>query len=131
MMDKMREEFEAWAGSTGFTLKPNAFSNGDYAMGYGWQEWNAWKASRAALCVEFPKPKLMKTDDYHEDYGAVIFIGWDRNSDGSIAGAPPSLYFGCGWLDEGFDSDLYTHWIEAKFFNSLFTQADPDSFPEM
>ena len=53
-MDKMREEFEAWCASIGFTLKPNAFDNGDYAMGYGWEEWNAWQASRAALCVELP-----------------------------------------------------------------------------
>ena len=53
-MEKMREEFEAWCKSTGFTLKPNAFNNGDYAMGYGWEEWNAWQASRAALCVKLP-----------------------------------------------------------------------------
>ena len=54
-MDKMREEFEAWCASIGFTLKPNAFDNGDYAMGYGWEEWNAWQASRAALRVELPR----------------------------------------------------------------------------
>lgn len=53
-MEKMREEFEAWCASIGFTLKPNAWSNGDYAMGYGWEEWNAWKASRVALCVKLP-----------------------------------------------------------------------------
>lgn len=34
-------------------------------MGYGWQEWNAWKASRDALCVEFPKQqkKIFAFDD--------------------------------------------------------------------
>ena len=53
-MDKMREEFEVWCASIGFTLKPNAFDNGDYAVGYGWEEWNAWQASRAALVVELP-----------------------------------------------------------------------------
>ena len=53
-MSKMREEFEAWCASIGFTLRPNAFDNGDYAMGYGWEEWNAWQASRAALWVELP-----------------------------------------------------------------------------
>ena len=52
---KMQEEFEAWCASIGFTLKPNAFDNGDYAMGYGWEEWNAWKASRAALCIKLPE----------------------------------------------------------------------------
>lgn len=67
-MDKMREEFEAWAASIGFTLKPNAWSNGDYAMGYGWQEWNAWKASRAALCVEL---------------NSVVFSR-DKNGDGGL-----------------------------------------------
>ncbi|MGL5565038.1 MAG: hypothetical protein ACRDC4_04835 [Plesiomonas sp.] len=120
VIDKVAQEFDDWYNAVGVWRDA---SRQDL--------WLAWKVSRKALFVEPPKPKLMKTDDYHEDYGAVIFIGWDRNSDGSIAGAPPSLYFGCGWLDEGFDSDLYTHWIEAKFFNSLFTQADPDSFPEM
>lgn len=73
--------------------------------------------------------KLMKTDDYHEDYGSVIFIGWGRDDEGNILGEPPELYFGWGWLDEGFDPDLFTHWIEAKFFNDLFTQADGDRFP--
>lgn len=54
-MEKMREEFEGWCKSTGFNLKPNAFNNGDYAMGNGWEEWSAWKASRAALCVKLPE----------------------------------------------------------------------------
>lgn len=67
-MDKVREEFEAWAASIGFTLKPNAWSNGGYAMGYGWQEWNAWKASRAALCVEL---------------NSVVFSR-DKNGDGGL-----------------------------------------------
>lgn len=131
-MDKMREEFEIWFnGEHGYFPWRSKFDSDDYATTLASATWEGWKASRAAMCAELSNPKLMKTEDYHEDYGAVIFIGWDRNRDGSIAGAPPSLYFGCGWLDEGFDSDLYTHWIDAKFFNSLFTQADPDSFPEM
>ena len=62
-MDKMREEFEAWCASIGFTLKPNAFDNGDYAMGYGWEEWNAWQASRAALCVKLPAGDAYIFDD--------------------------------------------------------------------
>ncbi|QEG08938.1 hypothetical protein [Aeromonas phage 4_4512] len=63
-MDKMREEFEAWCASIGFTLKPNAFDNGDYAMGYGWEEWNAWQASRAALCVQMPRCCNEEQDSY-------------------------------------------------------------------
>lgn len=62
-MDKMREEFEAWCASIGFTLKPNAFDNGDYAMGYGLEEWNAWQASRAALCVELPPQWFSREND--------------------------------------------------------------------
>ena len=68
-MDKMREEFEAWCASIGFTLKPNAFDNGDYAMGYGWEEWNAWQASRAALYVELPencKGMALTVDEFHK-----------------------------------------------------------------
>lgn len=63
-MDKMREEFECWCKATGFTLKPNAFNNGDYAMGYGWEEWNAWQASRAALCVKLPSSWYQDWDGY-------------------------------------------------------------------
>ena len=63
-MDKMREEFEAWCASIGFTLKPNAFDNGDYAMGYGLEEWNAWQASRAALCVQMPRCCNEEQDSY-------------------------------------------------------------------
>lgn len=75
--------------------------------------------------------KLRKTEDYHEDYGSAIFIGWSRDKNGKVLGEPPELYFGCGWLDEGFDDELFTHWIEAKFFNELFTQVDPENFPPM
>ena len=63
-MDKMREEFEAWCASIGFTLGPNAFDNGDYAMGYGWEEWNAWKASRATLRVELPGAWRLAEHEY-------------------------------------------------------------------
>ena len=66
-MDKMREEFEAWCASIGFTLKTNDFDNGDYAVGYGMEEWNAWKASRAALCVDLPDGSLngLEGDSFH------------------------------------------------------------------
>lgn len=73
--------------------------------------------------------QLRKTEDYHEDYGSAIFIGWGRDNNGNVLGEPPELYFGRGWLDDGFDDELFTHWIEAKFFNELFTQVDPENFP--
>lgn len=53
MSERMRDEFESWCHSIGFTLKMNAWGN-DYAMGYGWEQWQAWQASRAALVVELP-----------------------------------------------------------------------------
>lgn len=53
MSDKMREEFHEWCRSIGFTLKMNACGN-DYAIGYGWEQWLAWQASRSALVVELP-----------------------------------------------------------------------------
>lgn len=71
-MEKMREEFEAWRASVGLTLMDNAFNNGYYAMGYGWQEWNAWKASRAALCVELPencKGMALTVSELHKQLG--------------------------------------------------------------
>ena len=53
MSDKMRDEFHEWCRSIGFTIKMNEWGN-DYAFGHGWEQWHAWKASRAALVVELP-----------------------------------------------------------------------------
>ena len=58
-MEKMREEFEAWCASHGYTLRPAETNCGIAIEGqYGNQRvqiaWEAWKASRAALCVEIP-----------------------------------------------------------------------------
>lgn len=42
-MDKIREEFEAW------------YSDFDgYGEAHKKELWDAWKASRAALCIELP-----------------------------------------------------------------------------
>lgn len=51
-MDKMREEFEAWAINCDLCT----FAVGDEYkyMTTEWA-WRAWEASRAALCVELPK----------------------------------------------------------------------------
>lgn len=59
-MDKMREEFEAWCSSHGYTLRPAETNCGIIIDGqYGNQRvqiaWDAWQASRAALCVNLPK----------------------------------------------------------------------------
>lgn len=52
-MDKMREEFEAWAISDmGYMV---ARAGDGYKCDYMNTAWISWKASRAALCVELPE----------------------------------------------------------------------------
>lgn len=64
MNEKMREEFEAWASKQRLPVKKDGV-----ATTYAYKEtdiaWQAWKASRAAVVVEFPeKPTLDKFNDY-------------------------------------------------------------------
>lgn len=62
-MDRMREEFEAWHteqckadGMDWRDLSSELDRDGDGYVYTGAQySWRAWKASRAALCVELPK----------------------------------------------------------------------------
>lgn len=52
-MDKMREEFEAWAISDmGYMV---ARAGDGYKCDYMNTAWLSWKSSRAALCVELPE----------------------------------------------------------------------------
>ena len=52
-MDKMREEFEAWAISdVGYMV---ARAGDGYKCDYMNTAWLSWKASRAALCIELPE----------------------------------------------------------------------------
>ena len=52
-MEKMREEFEAWAISD---MRYMVARVGDgYKCDYMNTAWLSWKASRAALCVELPE----------------------------------------------------------------------------
>lgn len=46
-MEKMREEFEKWCKSIGFTLRISQ-SHGDYMLGYGAEQWSAWQAAHKA-----------------------------------------------------------------------------------
>ena len=64
-MDKMREEFEAWfwdehhKDSDVELYRDSVFAttvNGDYRGISCHTYWTVWKASRAALCVELPRP---------------------------------------------------------------------------
>ena len=52
-MDKMREEFEAW-----YENEPDRTTATKCAM------WNAWQASRAALCVQMPRCCNEEQDSY-------------------------------------------------------------------
>ena len=49
-MDKMREEFEAWA--VNYNLARS--DCGNYSDRHVNNMWKSWKASRAALCVKLP-----------------------------------------------------------------------------
>ena len=60
-MDKMREEFEAWAISDmGYMV---ARAGDGYKCDYMNTAWLSWKASRAALCVELPKTPGFSASD--------------------------------------------------------------------
>lgn len=64
-MEKMREEFEAWAISDmGYMV---ARAGDGYKCDYMNTAWLSWKASRAALCVELPT-KINDDNDAHS-YG--------------------------------------------------------------
>ena len=69
MSEKVREEFESWCHSIGFTLKMNAWGN-DYAIGYGWEQWQAWQASRSALVVELPSD--ISGEHYADGWNAAL-----------------------------------------------------------
>lgn len=60
-MDKMREEFEAWAINCDLCT----FAVGDEYkyMTTEWA-WRAWQASRAALCVQMPRCCNEEQDSY-------------------------------------------------------------------
>lgn len=51
--DKVREEFEAWARDNAMLLFMKV-ATGQYSSLKTELAWQAWQASRAALCVELP-----------------------------------------------------------------------------
>ena len=56
-MDKMREEFEAWANERGLDVD-HIYVNGCfkcYCVSHTQSAFDIWEASRAALCVELPE----------------------------------------------------------------------------
>ena len=60
-VEKMREEFEAWAGQYGYSLERDSEAGGYYADSAD-LAWSAWQASRATLVVELPQP--FESDDF-------------------------------------------------------------------
>ena len=64
-MGKMREEFEVWACN--YNLKIADWGN--YADRHVNNMWKAWRASRAALCIELPencKGMALTVDEFHK-----------------------------------------------------------------
>ena len=45
-------------------------------------------------------------------------------------GEPPELYWGYGYLQEEFDEEKWTHFIDGDF-NFVFSDADPENFPRL
>ena len=71
-MGKMREEFESWAMSDMGYMCVRV--GGGYKDDYMNTAWLAWKASRAALCVELPencKGMALTVDEFHRQLDKV------------------------------------------------------------
>lgn len=71
-MEKMREEFESWAMSDMGYMCVRV--GGGYKDDYMNTAWLAWKASRAALCVELPencKGMALTVDEFHRQLDKV------------------------------------------------------------
>ena len=74
--------------------------------------------------------KLLPTEDWHEDLGGAVFVSFSREDDGTIIGEPPEFYWGHCYLEDDFDFDKWTHFIDGDF-NFLFSDADPINFPPL
>ena len=74
--------------------------------------------------------KLLKTEEYNEEMGSVIFVSFSRDDQGVILGEPPEVYCGSGYLEQDFDENKWTHFIDNNL-NFLFTDADPVNFPSL
>ena len=75
MIDKVREEYEAWFCSTiPYKIAKESWfavmDDGDYIITDVQAGWAGWKASRAALCVELPEVRVL-------DGGRIAGIGYE------------------------------------------------------
>lgn len=73
--------------------------------------------------------QLLKTEDYHEDYGSCLFVRFSTEEDGSIVGEPPEVVFASGYIEDGFEESEWPYFIKGSW-NFMFTDADPANFPE-
>jgi len=63
MSNKAREEFEAWF----YNECCHGSGKVNYRSVVTMAAWKAWQASRAALCVELPKPEYAVSCSYNEE----------------------------------------------------------------
>ncbi len=77
--------------------------------------------------------KVLPTSEWHEDNHCSIFISFSRDENGEIIEEPPEACIASGYLDDDFDEEKWTHFIdfEGGSLNFLFTDADPIRFPEV
>ncbi len=63
---------------------------------------------------------VMKTEDYHEDMGAQIFISFNREDDGTMVGEPFDVKMCNGYMDDNFDEKEWTHFLFVESYNFVF-----------
>lgn len=80
MIDKMREEFEAWHRSVVEGEPPHEkYNSGDYRNQQVQRYWLGWQASRAALVIELPpvRPEpIASGDELKSDGEAASWNIW-------------------------------------------------------
>ena len=72
--------------------------------------------------------ELFKTEDYDEELGYMLFVSFSRDENGKILSEPPEVKLSHGYVEDDFDADKFTHFIDVNC-NSIFEQADPVNFP--
>ena len=87
-----------------------------------------YAASEVNDWFQLNRMKLLPSSEWHEDLGSSIFVSFSRDENGEILGGPPELYFGYGYLEQDFDEEKWTHFIDGDF-NFIFSDADPVNFP--
>ena len=66
--EKVREEFEAWCISVGWSVQRCNMDENTYTWGMVSGAWKAWQASRATLCVELPSKINDQSDKWSNGY---------------------------------------------------------------